>query len=86
MLIVKLEAGENGARKNQVIIPALEHVPEGWAAVPPELEAEALELLPWLDLEVRDGAVAGIGDAARADDAAQGKSPAGAGSAQAGPV
>ena len=38
MLIVSLETTENGARGNQVIYPALEHVPEGWAVVPPELE------------------------------------------------
>lgn len=66
MLIVKLEAGENGARGNQVIRPALEHVPEGWAVVPPELESEAMELLPWMTLELRDGEVVGIGDDIRA--------------------
>lgn len=70
MLIVKLEAAENGARGNQVITPALERVPEGWAAVPPELETEALELLPWITLEVRDGVITGVGDNARAREAA----------------
>ena len=62
MLIVKLEAGENGARENQIINPALDHVPEGWIEVPPELESEAMELLPWMTLELRGGAVIGIGD------------------------
>lgn len=71
MLIVRLEAGENGARGNQVIYPALERVPEGWAVVPPELEEEALRFLPWMTLTVVDGAITGIGDDVEARAAAR---------------
>lgn len=76
MLIVKLEAGQNATRANQVIIPALKHIPEGWAVVPPELEAEALALLPWLTLEVHDGVITGVGDAAPEWRIAQSEGPA----------
>lgn len=81
MLIVKLEAGETGARGNQVIYPALEEIPEGWAEVPQELEAEALEFLPWMTLEVRDGKITGIGDNAEARAAAQARAALEAGQA-----
>lgn len=62
MLIVNLTAAENGARNNQTIYPALETVPEGWVQIPEELEARARELLPWITLSIRDGAVVGVGD------------------------
>ncbi len=62
MLIVKLETEESGARANQVIYPALDTVPEGWAEIPPELEAKALALLPWMTLKLRGGVVTAIGD------------------------
>lgn len=71
MLIVKLQAEENGARENQLIQPDLPAVPEGWAAVPPELTQQALELLPWLSIEVQDGLVTGIADNAHARKLAQ---------------
>ena len=62
MMIVKLETEANGARENQVIYPALEKVPEGWAEIPQRLEAKALGLLPWMTLKLRGGAVTGVGD------------------------
>ena len=71
MLIVSLKAGANGARGNQLIYPALDSIPEGWAVVPPELEAEALEFLPWMTVEAQDGVITGIGDDAAARAAAE---------------
>ena len=62
MLIVKLEAEENGARANQVIYPALDAAPEGWVVIPEKLEEQALALLPWMTLKMRGGAVVGVGD------------------------
>ncbi|MCM1150041.1 MAG: hypothetical protein NC319_08190 [Butyricicoccus sp.] len=62
MLIVKLETEESGARANQVIYPALDAVPEGWAEIPKKLEARALALLPWITLRLRGGVVTGVGD------------------------
>ena len=75
MLIVKLETSQSGARGNQLIYPALEIIPEGWAVVPPELEAEALEFLPWMTVETQGGAIVGIGD----DTAARARAEAGNG-------
>ncbi len=62
MLIVKLEPEENGAMANQVIYPALDAVPEGWAEIPQRLEAKALALLPWMTLSLRGGTVTDVGD------------------------
>ena len=66
MLIVNLKAGANGARGNQLIYPALDSIPEGWAVVPPELEAEALEYLTLMTVEAQDRVITGIGDDAAA--------------------
>lgn len=62
MLIVRLDTEDNGARANQIVYPAFDTVPEGWVQIPQALEDRALELLPWMGLEVQDGAVVGIYD------------------------
>lgn len=82
MLIVKLQTEENGARANQLIYPELPAVPEGWAAVPPELEAEALEFLPWMSIETQDGLIVGIGDDTQARALALERAAAGAKAAE----
>ena len=59
MLMIELAALENGAHRNQwidgVITP-----PEGWAAVPEELEAEAAGYLPYILLTVEEGEITGM--------------------------
>ena len=59
MLMIELEAQANGAHRNQS--GTLLHPPEGWAVVPPELEAEARRYLPFIDLTVESGKITGIG-------------------------
>lgn len=69
MLIVKLEPEKNGARANQRLSEALNPVPEGWAAVPAELEDGAAGLLPWLTLTLENGAITAVGEDAAAKQA-----------------
>lgn len=70
MLIIKLNPENNGAHSNQACNFTLPEIPEGWAVVPPELEAQTLELLPWVTLELEDGVIIGISDNAEARAAA----------------
>ena len=60
MLIIRLEPYENGAHDNQKIDRILTELPEGYAAVPPELEVEAEGYLPFIDLTVEDGQIVGV--------------------------
>lgn len=73
MLIVKTGANANGSLPNQRADFEIREIPEGWAVVPQALEQQALELLPWVTLELEDGRIIGVSDnaAARAADAAQ---------------
>lgn len=70
MLIVKKSTNQNGTHDNQLCNFTLPQIPEGWAVVPPELEAQTLELLPWITLEMEDGAIVGVSDNAEARAAA----------------
>lgn len=70
MLIVKTTPNANGSLDNQLCNFALPEIPEGWAVVPPELEQQALELLPWATLEVEDGKIVGVSDNVEARAAA----------------
>lgn len=70
MLLVKKMANANGSHANQYCNFGLPTIPEGWAAVPPELEQQTLELLPWVTLEVEDGEIVGVSDNAEARAAA----------------
>lgn len=70
MLIVKINANANGTLANQRTGFDLPEIPEGWAVVPPELEQRALELLPWVTLELEDGVIVGVSDNAEARAAA----------------
>lgn len=76
MLIVKLEPCGNGTVANQTIYPALAEIPEGWAEVPPELTEQAMSLLPWITLDVKDGKITGVSDNAEARAAAKAEAAA----------
>lgn len=68
MTIIRIEPYENGAHANQTINGTLSAVPEGWAVVPPELEAAAASYMPWVRLAAADGVVTSLtlNEAARA--------------------
>ena len=57
MLIIEI-AATNGAHRNQT--GNFSAVPDGWAIVPLELEAEAMGYLPYIDLTVSDGVVTAV--------------------------
>ena len=58
MLIIKTEPFENGAHANQY--SNISTVPDGWLAVPPELEQEAKGYLPFILLTVKDGIITAV--------------------------
>lgn len=58
MLIIELNALPNGAHRNQT--GSFAAIPEGWAEVPAELEAEAMGYLPYIALTVSDGAITSV--------------------------
>lgn len=58
MLIIELNALPNGAHRNQT--GSFAAIPEGWAEVPAELEAEAMGYLPYIDLTVSDGVITAV--------------------------
>jgi hypothetical protein len=60
MLIVELQAQSNGARGNMRYDLDAPPVPEGWAAVPEELEEKALAYLPFLELTVEAGVITAV--------------------------
>lgn len=70
MLLVKTQPNANGSLSNQRANFDLPKIPEGWAVVPPELEQQALELLPWVTLEMEGGEIVGVSDNAEARAAA----------------
>lgn len=57
MLIIEI-AATNGAHRNQT--GSFTVIPEGWAEVPAELEAEAMGYLPYIDLTVSDGVITAV--------------------------
>ena len=59
MLIIEIAPQANGAHRNQTGAHIAE-IPSGWAAVPAELEAEAMSYLPFIDLTVTDGQITGV--------------------------
>lgn len=59
MLYIELAPLPNGAHNNQRTDDPFP-VPEGWAAVPPELEEEAWGYLPFIDLTVEDGQIVAV--------------------------
>ena len=61
MLLIELEALENGAHRNQRSDTAFPVIPEGYAAVAEELEEEAWGYLPFIHItEVTDGVITGV--------------------------
>lgn len=70
MLLIKTSPNANGSHANQSCNFALPAIPEGWAVVPPQLEQQTLELLPWVLLELEDGEIVGVSDNAEARAAA----------------
>lgn len=75
MLIVKTQPNINGSLDNQLCNFALPQIPDGWAVVPPELEQQTMELLPWVLLELEDGEIVGVSDNAEARAAAASAPP-----------
>ena len=74
MLIVKLEENPNGTRANQLLDFPLRHIPEGYAAIPAQLEEEAKEYLPWLELEFdAEGGIAAVRENTAAKEAFRAK-------------
>ena len=59
MLMIELAALENGAHRNQWTDGAVTP-PEGWVAVPEELEAAAVTYLPYILLTVEEGDITGV--------------------------
>lgn len=60
MLYVKITSNDNGAHEN--IRCNLDSLPDGWIAVPSQLESEALDLLPFITLTIEDGVLTSISD------------------------
>ena len=61
MLLIELEALENGAHRNQRSDAGLPVLPEGWLPVAPELEEEAWGYLPFINItEVTDNIITGV--------------------------
>ena len=58
MLIIKQEPLENGAHANQS--GTIHTIPDGWLAVPQELEAEAASYLPFIVLTVENGIITAV--------------------------
>jgi len=59
MLIIKLTPESNGAYANQRSAN-FNTIPEGWAAVPEELEQIANDALPWIELAIDGNVIVGI--------------------------
>ena len=57
MLIIETTAQHNGAHRNQ---SGHGSILDGWVLVPPELEAEALSYLPFINLDIQDGVLVGV--------------------------
>lgn len=58
MLIIELTPQSNGAHRNQA--GTFIRPPDGWAVVPPALEAEAQSYLPFIELTIEDGKIIGV--------------------------
>ena len=58
MLIIKKNALPNGAHEN--LSGDIGYIPEGWLAVPPELEAEAQVYLPFIILTIEDSIITAV--------------------------
>jgi len=63
MLIIKENPLENGAHEN--LSGNIRTVPDGWLAVPPELEQEAKGYLPYIKLTIKKGAIAAVAQGER---------------------
>ena len=57
-LIIEISELPNGAHRNQS--GTFSTAPEGWIMVPPELEAEALSMLPFINLTIKDGKLTAV--------------------------
>lgn len=59
MIIVEIDAQDNGAHRNQ-IGKDIRTIPVGWVAIPQKFEEKALSCLPFICLNVEDGIITGI--------------------------
>lgn len=60
MTIVKIAPCDNGAHQNQSKRGTFKNIPDGWAAVPDELESAVKAYLPWVNLEMTDGRITAV--------------------------
>lgn len=61
MVIIEINPLSNGAHRNQIQKGRIiRNIPEGWAAVPVDLEDEAVSYLPFINLTVVDGEITGV--------------------------
>ena len=58
MTIIEIAPLENGAHRNQT--SSYVAVPEGWILVPPDLEAQAQSMLPFIVLDIEADALIGV--------------------------
>lgn len=58
MLIIELQAQDNGAHRNQE--GEFTHIPAGWAPVMPDIEAEARGYLPFIVIETDRGWITSV--------------------------
>ena len=74
MLIIETTALSNGAHRNQTYSGT--EIPEGWIAVPADMEAEAKACLPFIVLDINDeGILVGITEDTEARSACETEQP-----------
>jgi hypothetical protein len=58
MILLEIDKDEGGRRNNQIcdIMP----VPDGYLAVPSELEKEAMAYLPFIEITIEDGVITAV--------------------------
>lgn len=70
MRIIEIAPLPNGAHRNQSYTGESLNIPEGWAAIPEELEAQAAEWLPFVTATVENGVITKLEDNPAAREAA----------------
>jgi len=60
MLIIKMVPERNGAYDNQRSAAGFAELPDGWAAVPDEMEEDVAAMLPWIVPAFDGGTVTGV--------------------------
>ncbi len=68
MIIINKTPLQNGAYQNQISSDELP-IPDGWVAIPNELEDIALQFLPFLDITIEGGVIISITENSAAKNA-----------------